>query len=146
MTTTTAVLAGQFDVCSHFRNRSISQLARICSGVICCDKKEYHIILWVHQLHWASRCEVRISDCLEGIEPCKRKRKGHWFQRMLVASWKESKERIRKECDLLSLSHFLGTTKMYPGTTDCDRMSATYSYVDNGMRMSRIIHVLCVSR
>jgi hypothetical protein len=37
------------------------------------------------------------------------------------------------------------TTKMYPGTTDCDRLSATYSYVAYSMRMTRLIHVLCAS-
>ena len=32
---------------------------------------------------------------------------------------------------------------MYPFTTDCNRLSSTYSYVAQGMRMTRLIHVLC---
>ena len=41
------------------------------------------------------------------------------------------------------LSPFLVTTKMYPFTTDCNKLSATYSYVVGGIRMTRLIHVLC---
>ena len=45
----------------------------------------------------------------------------------------------------LCLSPFLGSTNMYPGTTDCARLSATYSYIAYSMRMTRLIHVLCAS-
>jgi len=32
---------------------------------------------------------------------------------------------------------------MYPFTTDCNRLIATSSYVACGIRMTRLIHVLC---
>jgi len=40
---------------------------------------------------------------------------------------------------------FLVTTKMYPFTIDCNRLSAPYSYVLGGIRMTRLSHVLCAS-
>ena len=38
---------------------------------------------------------------------------------------------------------FLVTTKMYPFTSEWNRLSATYSYVAGGVRMTCLIHVLC---
>jgi hypothetical protein len=32
---------------------------------------------------------------------------------------------------------------MCSGTTDCARLSSTYSYVSHGIRMTCLIHVLC---
>jgi hypothetical protein len=33
--------------------------------------------------------------------------------------------------------------RTYPFTTDCNKLSATYSYIIGGIRMTRLIHVLC---
>ncbi len=38
---------------------------------------------------------------------------------------------------------FSRNTKMCSGTTDCDRLSSTYSYIVGSTRMTRLIHVLC---
>ena len=32
---------------------------------------------------------------------------------------------------------------MHPFTTGCNRLSATYSYLAGGIKMTRLIHVLC---